>query len=239
MADLRVIMPKIGKRRSRRHRDSRCRRLVTREEAPDLVGRVERRRRRIEEAREALAARPRMAAALDRDQLDLAAAAARRIARAPQRRRSARSWRSRRSRRGGARSRSPSATLRTSWTRERLRADAAIERQVAIGAAVDDEHRHRPRRPAAIERGHLAGDDGDRRRRGRRACTRPRRPSCRRSRCRSRRRATRSIATIACEVVEQRRDERHLVDALLHRLAAAGAGVPGPSLPAMPPEPCG
>ena len=40
---------------------------MAREEAPDLAGRVERRRRRIEEARQAVAAGPRMAAAFDRD----------------------------------------------------------------------------------------------------------------------------------------------------------------------------
>jgi hypothetical protein len=48
------------------------------EETPDLVARVERRRRRIEEARQPVAARPRVAAAFDREELDRAAAGTRR-----------------------------------------------------------------------------------------------------------------------------------------------------------------
>ena len=51
------------------------------EKPPDLGGRVERARRRVEEAREPLTARPGVAAALDREQLDLAAAVAARVAR--------------------------------------------------------------------------------------------------------------------------------------------------------------
>ena len=110
--------------------------------------------------------------------------------------------------------------------RERLRTDAAVDRQVAVGAAVNDEHRHRPRRPAALERGHLAGDDGDR---GKAVGERARdlvrhHPAVRDA---GRIDASAIDRDRRLQIVEQRDDERHLVDALLHRMATAGAGIPG------------